>query len=120
MQHIYIYIYIYVYIYLFILFIFVFIFFFPAPSLIAAFYAEEIPWLNNTHYIIIIILLHVAKTKVSNFRRVGTAFSDKLPQARTLLLVRSYSGEIFNRRNLLTRRRKLARHIACCVRSAVK
>ena len=101
-------------------FIYLFLFFFPAPSLIAVFYAEEIPWLNNIHYIIIIILLYVAKTKVSNFRRVGTAFSDKLPQARTLLLVRSYSGEIFPRRNLLTRRRKLARHIACCVRSAVK
>ena len=36
----------------------------------------------------------------------GTAFSGELPQARTLLLFGSYSGQIFPRRNLLTRRRK--------------
>ena len=48
----------------------------------------------------------VAKTSISNFRRVGTAFSGELPQARTVLLFGSYSGQIFPRRNLLTRRRK--------------
>ena len=36
----------------------------------------------------------------------GTAFSGELPQARTVLLFGSYSGQIFPRRNLLTRRRK--------------
>ena len=47
-----------------------------------------------------------AKTSISNFRRVGTAFSRELPQARTVLLFGSFSGQIFSRRNLLTRRRK--------------
>ena len=36
----------------------------------------------------------------------GTAFSGELPQARTVLLFGNYSGQIFPRRNLLTRRRK--------------
>ena len=49
---------------------------------------------------------NVAKTSISNFGRVGTAFSGELPQARTVLLFGSYSGQIFPRRNLLTRRRK--------------
>ena len=48
----------------------------------------------------------VAKTSISNFRRVGTAFSGELPQARTVLLFGSYSGQIFPRRNLLTCQRK--------------
>ena len=48
----------------------------------------------------------VAKTSISNFRRVGTAFSGELPRARTVLLFGSYSGQIFPRRNLLTCRRK--------------
>ena len=45
----------------------------------------------------------VAKTSISNFRRVGTAFSSELPQARTVLLFVGYSGQIFPRRNLLIR-----------------
>ena len=36
----------------------------------------------------------------------GTAFSGELPQARTVLLFGSYCGQIFPRRNLLSRRRK--------------
>ena len=48
----------------------------------------------------------VAKTSISNFRRGGTAFSGELPQARTVLLLGSYSDQIFPRRSLLTRRRK--------------
>ena len=48
----------------------------------------------------------VAKTSISNCCRVETAFSGELPQARTVLLFGSYSGQIFPRRNLLTRRRK--------------
>ena len=48
----------------------------------------------------------VKKTSISNFRRVGTAFSGELPQARTILLFGGYSGQIFPCRNLLTRRRK--------------
>ena len=48
----------------------------------------------------------VAKASISNFRRVGTAFSGELPQARTVLLFGSYCGQIFPRRNLLSRRRK--------------
>ena len=43
----------------------------------------------------------VAKTSISNFRRVGTAFSDEFPQAWTVLLFGSYSGQIFPRKNLL-------------------
>ena len=54
----------------------------------------------------LLISADVAKTSISNFRRVGTAFSGKLSQARTVLLFRSYSGQIFPRKNLLTRRRK--------------
>ena len=45
----------------------------------------------------------VAKTSISNFRRVGIAFSSELPQARTVLLFVGYSGQIFPRRNLLIR-----------------
>ena len=48
----------------------------------------------------------VAKTSISDFLRVRTAFSGELPQARTVLLFGSYSGQMFPRRNLLTRRRK--------------
>ena len=48
----------------------------------------------------------VTKTSISNFRRVGTAFPGELPQSRTVLLFGSYSGQIFTRRNLLTRQRK--------------
>ena len=49
----------------------------------------------------------VAKTSISNFLRVGT-FSGELPQARTVLLFGSYYGQIFPRRNLLTRRRVIS------------
>ena len=38
----------------------------------------------------------VAKSSISNFRRVGTAFSGELPQARTVLLFGSHSGQIFS------------------------
>ena len=48
----------------------------------------------------------VAKTSMSDFLRVGTAFSGELSQARTVLLIVGYSGQIFPGRNLLTRRRK--------------
>ena len=48
----------------------------------------------------------VAKISISNFRRVGTTFSGAPPQARTVLLFSSYSGQIFQRRNILTCRRK--------------
>ena len=48
----------------------------------------------------------VTKTSISNFRWVGTAFPCELPQSRTVLLFGSYSGQIFQSRNLLTRRRK--------------
>ena len=47
----------------------------------------------------------IAKTSMSNFLRVWTAFSGELPKAGTVLLVGSYSGQIFPRRNVLTRRR---------------
>ena len=50
----------------------------------------------------------VAKTSISNFLRVGAALSGELPQARTVLLFGSYSGQIFPRRNLLTRRRVIS------------
>ena len=48
----------------------------------------------------------VAKTSISRFRSVGTYFSGELPQASTVLLFGSYSGQIIPRTNLLTRRRK--------------
>ena len=38
--------------------------------------------------------------------RVKIAFSGKLPNAKTVLLIGSYSGQIFYRKNLLTRPRK--------------
>ena len=50
------------------------------------------------------LYIDVAKTSMSSFRRVGTAFSGELPQARTALLFVSYSGQIIPRINLLTRR----------------
>ena len=61
-----------------------------------------------------------AKTSISNFRRVGTAFSRELPQARTsaAFLARFFHVEIFwlvGESNT-----KFARHIACCAWSAVK
>ena len=43
---------------------------------------------------------------MSSFGRVVTAFSGELPEAKTVLLLGSYSGQIIPRRNLLTRRRK--------------
>ena len=52
------------------------------------------------------LYIDVAKTSMNSFRRVGTAFSGELPQARTVLLFVSYSGQIIPRINLLTRRRK--------------
>ena len=45
----------------------------------------------------------------------GTAFFGELPQAWTVLLFGSYSGQIFPRSNT-----KFARHIACCAWSEVK
>ena len=58
----------------------------------------------------------VAKTSISNFRRVGTAFSGELPQARTVLLFGSYSGQIFPSGESNP---KFAGHITCCAWSAV-
>ena len=52
------------------------------------------------------LYIDVGKTSIGSFRRVGTAFSSELPQARTVLLFVSYSGQIIPRINLLTRRRK--------------
>ena len=53
-----------------------------------------------------VVYTDVAKTTMSSFGGVGTAFSGKLLEARTVLLFGSYSGQIIPRRNLLTRRRK--------------
>ena len=47
----------------------------------------------------------VAKTPMS-FGRVRTSFSGELPEARTVLLFGSHSGQIIPCGNLLTRRRK--------------
>ena len=52
------------------------------------------------------LYVYVTKTSISIFRRVGTAFPSELPQSSTVLLFGSYSGQIYPRRNLLTRRRK--------------
>ena len=58
---------------------------------------RQLSFLYNVFY------TDVAKTSISNFRLVGTAFSSELPQARTVLLFVGYSGQIFPRRNLLIR-----------------
>ena len=66
-------------------------------------------WMSPEETVIVFVqcfYTDVAKTSISNFLRVRTAFSGELPQARTVLLFGSYSGQIFPRRNLLTRRRK--------------
>ena len=47
-----------------------------------------------------------AKTTLRNFRRVRIAFSCKLPRAKIVLFVGSYSAQNFLRRSLLTRPRK--------------
>ena len=71
--------------------------------------ARGCAWMSPEETIVVFVqcfYTDVAKTSISNFLRVGTAFSGELPQARTVLLFGSYSGQIFPRRNLLTRRRK--------------
>ena len=58
-----------------------------------------------------------------NFRRVGTAFSGELPQAKAILLFSSYSDQIFHAEIFWLvdeSNTKFARHIACCAWSAVK
>ena len=65
-------------------------------------------WMSPEETVVVFVqcfYTDVAKTSISNFRRVGTAFSGERPQARTVLLFGSYSGQIFPRGNLLTRRR---------------
>ena len=71
--------------------------------------ARRCVWMSPEETVVVFVqcfYTDVAKTSISNFRRVGTAFSGELSQARTVLLLGSYSGQIFPRRNLLTRRRK--------------
>ena len=58
---------------------------------------RQLPFLYN------VFILMYRRPQLAIF---GTAFSGELPQARTVLLFGSYSGQIFPRRNLLTRRRK--------------
>ena len=65
-----------------------------------------------------------AKTPVSSFGRVGTAFSGEVPEARTVLLFSSDSGQIIPRTEIfwlvVESNIKFARHIACCSWSEVK
>ena len=71
--------------------------------------ARGCAWMSPEETVVVFVqcfFVDVAKTSICDFRRVGTAFSDELSQARTVLLFGSYSGQIFPRRNLLTRRRK--------------
>ena len=66
-------------------------------------------WMSPEETVVVFVqcfYTDVVKISISNFRRLGTAFFGELPQARTVLLFGSYSGQIFSRRNLLTRRRK--------------
>ena len=63
-------------------------------------------WYNRVLVVYTCMYTDVAETSISNFCQVGAAFFGELPQARTFLLFGSYSGQIFSRRNLLTRRRK--------------
>ena len=71
--------------------------------------ARGCAWMSSEETVVVFVqcfYTDVAKTSISNFPRVGTVYSGELPQARTVLLFGSYSGQIFPRRNLLTRRRK--------------
>ena len=71
--------------------------------------ARGCAWMSPEETVVVFVqcfYTDVAKTSISNFRRVGTAFFGELSQARTVLLFGSYSGQIFPSRNLLTRRRK--------------
>ena len=71
--------------------------------------ARGCAWMSPEETVVVFVqcfYTDVAKTSINNFRWVGTAFSGELPQARTVFLFGSYSGQIFSRRNLLTRRRK--------------
>ena len=71
--------------------------------------ARKCAWMPREETVVVFVqcfYTDVAKTSISNFRRVGTTFSGELPKARTVLLFGSYSGQIFQSRNLLTRRRK--------------
>ena len=83
-----------------------------SPRLGVNYAVSQLPGVRGCHqkrqlsFLYNVFILMLAKTPISNFRRVGTAFSGELPQARTVLLFGSYSGQIFPRRNLLTRRRK--------------
>ena len=80
--------------------------------------ARGCAWMSLEETVVVFVqcfYTDVTKTSISNFLRVGTTFPGKIPQARTVLLFGSYSGQIFPRRSLLPRRRnKFARHIACC------
>ena len=71
--------------------------------------ARGCAWMSPKETVVVFVqcfYTDVGKTSISNFIRVGTAFSGELPQARTVLLFGNYSGQIFPSRNLLTRRRK--------------
>ena len=75
--------------------------------------ARGCAWMSPEETVVVLIkevvgclYTDVTKTSISNFRRVGTAFPSELPQSSTVLLFGSYSGQIFSRRHLLTRRRK--------------
>jgi len=67
---------------------------------------EETVVVYDRLMVVCFLYTDVAKTTLRNFRRVGTAFSGKLPKARTVLLVDSYSPQIFPRKYLLNRPRK--------------
>ena len=52
-------------------------------------------------WLFVFYILSVAKTTLRNFRQVRTAFSGKLPKARVVLVVDSYSPQTFPRKYLL-------------------
>ena len=58
-------------------------------------------WMSPEETVVGCLYTHVAKTSMRNLRRVRTSFYGELPQARTIFLFSSYSGQIFTRRNLL-------------------
>ena len=81
--------------------------------------ARVCAWMSPEETVVVFVqcfYIDVANTSISNFHRVGTAFSGELPQARTVLLFGSYSGQIFPSGESNT---KFAGHITCCAWSAV-
>ena len=61
--------------------------------------ARGCAWMSPEETVVVFVqcfYTDVAKSSISNFRWVGTAFSGEQPQARAVFLFDSYSGQIFS------------------------